>query len=59
MWGMEVINIPIIIGALGLIKKGMEKNIKSLPGTMNIEQCQKTVILKTAHILRKALAMYE
>ena len=58
MWGMEVINIPIIIGALGLMKKGIEKNIKSLPGTMNIEQCQKTVILKTAHIVRKALAKY-
>ena len=57
MWGMKVVNVPVIIGALGLVKKGMEKNIKNLPGTIRIEQCQKTVLLKTAHILRKALSL--
>ena len=57
MWDMKVKNIPIVIGAIGLIRKAMEKNIKNLPGTMNIEQCQKSVILRTTHILCRALAM--
>ena len=57
MWGMKVVNIPVIIGALGLVKKGMEKNIKNIPGAITIELCQKTVLLRTAHILRKALSM--
>jgi hypothetical protein len=31
MWQMKVTKIPVIVGALGLIKKGMEDNIKKIP----------------------------
>jgi hypothetical protein len=51
---MKVTNIPVIVGALGFIKKGMEDNIKKIPGKTKIEQIQKTAY---AHILRKALSM--
>ena len=31
MWGMKGTTIPVVIGALGLIKKGMEKYTKQIP----------------------------
>lgn len=57
MWDMKVINIPIVIGALGLIRKGMSKNVKNVLETLRIEICQKIVLLGTARILRKALSL--
>jgi hypothetical protein len=36
------------VDALGLIKKGMEDNIKKIPGKTKIEQIQKTVLFSTA-----------
>ena len=45
--------IPIVIGALGIIKKGLEKYVDKIAGTVCIEELQKTTLLGTAHILRK------
>ena len=49
MWGMKATTIPVVIGALGLIKKGLE-NIK-------ISELQKTALLGTSRILRKTLSI--
>ena len=49
--------IPIVIGALGTIRKGMEDNIRSVSENMTIQTVQKTCLLGTARILRKVLCI--
>ena len=41
MWGMKTTTIPGVIGALGLVKKGMDKNIQKIPGDTKIQELQK------------------
>ena len=57
-WGMKTTTAPVIIGALGLImiKKGTENYIGKIPGNIRTE-LQKTVLLRTAHILRRTLSI--
>ena len=43
-WEVKTEIIPVVVGALGVIKKGLEKFVR---------QIQKTTLLGTAHILRK------
>ena len=57
MWGMKTTTIPVVIGALGLIKKGMEKYVKQIPGNIRVQEIQKIALLGTAHILRRALSI--
>jgi hypothetical protein len=47
--------IPVIIGATGIITKGLKKNLESIPGKYSITSPQKTAILGTSHIIRKVL----
>ena len=56
MWGMRTTVVPIVIGALGLIKKGTEKFTNNVPGYISIPEIQKIALLGTAHILRKILS---
>ena len=57
MWGMKTTTIPVVIGALGLIKKGLEKYTKQIPGNIKISELQKTALLGTSRILRKTLSI--
>ena len=57
MWGMRTEVIPVVIGALGLIKKGMDKFIERIPGSVNLYEVQKIALLGTAHIIRKVLSI--
>ena len=57
MWGMKTTTIPVVIGALGLIKKGMEKYVKQIPGNIKVHEIQKIALLGTAHILRRTLSI--
>ena len=53
MWGMkEVIVIPVVVGALGAISTGFEKNIVAIWIEMRVEHAQKIALLGTARILR-------
>ena len=56
MWGMKTEIIPVVIGVLGLIKKGLEKHMEKIPGAININELQNITLLGTAHILRKVLS---
>ena len=56
MWGMKTETIPVVIGALGLIKKGLQKHMEKIPGAININEVQKITLLRTAHILGKGLS---
>ena len=57
MWGMKATTIPVVIGALGLIKKGLEKYTKQIPGNIKISELQKIALLGTSRILRKTLSI--
>ena len=56
-WGMKTTTVPVIIGAFGLVKKRTENYIGKIPGNIRITELQKTVLLGTAHILRKTLSI--
>ena len=47
MWKMETETIPVVIGALGVIKKGLEKYVDTIPGTTGISKPQKITLLGT------------
>jgi len=57
MWGLKKITVPVIIGALGVVKKGIEKHIDKIPGKINITELQKIALLGSSHILRKVLSI--
>lgn len=46
---MRLISIPVVLGALGLIRKGMEVNVEKFTGKTDISMMQKIVLLSTAH----------
>jgi len=55
MWNVNTKVIPVIIGAIGTISKSFRKYVSNIPGKHEVNELQKTVILGTAHILRKVL----
>jgi hypothetical protein len=55
MWNVKTMAIPVIIGATGTISKPFRKYVSTIPGKHEVKELQKTVILGTAHILRKVL----
>ena len=57
MWKIKTEVIPIVIGALGTTKKGMENNIRNISENMNKNSLQKTCLLGTARILHKVLSI--
>ncbi|XP_037772667.1 uncharacterized protein LOC119568279 [Penaeus monodon] len=57
MWGMKTTTVPVVIGALGIIKKGTEDLIKKVDGNITLQELQKTTLIGTARILRKVLTM--
>ena len=57
MWNCKTTVIPIIIGALGSIPKGLKKHLGKLEVDCNITTLQKSALLGTAHILRKTLSV--
>ena len=54
-WNMKVSIVPIVIGALGTITKGLLKGLEDLEIGGRVETIQTTALLKTARILRRAL----
>ena len=55
MWKMKTTTIPVIIGALGMIKKGTKDLVAKIPGKSTLDEIQKIVLNGTAHILRRFL----
>ena len=47
--------IPVVVGALGTIKKGMVGNIKRVSERANVTETRKFSLLGSAGILRKVL----
>ena len=57
MWKMGTEMIPVVIGALGVIKKQLKKYVDKIPGTVSIDELQKVTLLGAAHSLRKVLSI--
>ena len=43
MWKMKTKVLPVIVGALGIIKKGMQKYVNEIPGNLSLAEIQKLV----------------
>ena len=50
---MKVTIVPIVIGALGTITKGLLKGLASLEVGGRVETIQTTALLRTARIMRR------
>ena len=55
VWTMKCMIILVLIGATGIVTKGLKKNLKAMPGTDSIDSLQKTAIGGTSHIIREVL----
>ena len=55
MWNLKCTIVPVIIGATGIVKRILKKNLETIPGKHLIDSLQKTAILGTSHIIQKVL----
>jgi len=55
MWNLKCTIVPVIIGATGIVTRGLRKNLEAVPGKHSIDSLQKTAILGTSHIIREVL----
>ena len=59
LWNMKVTIVPIVIGALDTITKGLLKGPEDLEVGGRVETLQTTALLRTARILRRVLETWE
>ena len=57
MWHMKTVVIPVVVSALGTVKKGMVENIKKVSERATMTDIQKICMLGSARILRKVLSV--
>ena len=55
LWNMKVTIVPIVIGALGTVTKGLLKGLEDLEVSGQVETIKTTALLRTARILRRVL----
>ena len=55
LWNMRLTIVPIVIGALDTITKGLLKGLEDLEVGGWVETIQTTALLRTARILRRVL----
>ena len=55
LWNMQVTIIPIVIGAIATVTKGLLKGQEELLVGGRVETIQATALLRTARILRRVL----
>ena len=55
MWKLKIKTIPVVIGTLGMTKKGTQNFINQIAGKPSLQEMQKIVLTSTAHVLRKVL----
>ncbi|CAH3183362.1 unnamed protein product [Porites lobata] len=57
MWHMKTVVIPVVVSALGTVKKGMVENTKKVSERATMTEIQKICMLGSARILRKVLSV--
>ena len=55
---MKTVVIPVVVGALGTVKKGMVENIKKVSERATMTEIKKICMLGSARILRKVLSVW-
>jgi len=55
MWKARTKTVPVIIGALGTVKKGPGQNLQALTGHRSTTELQKVAQMSTAHSICKVL----
>ena len=55
LWQMKIMIVPIVMGALSTISKGLLKGLEDLEIGGRVETIQTTALLRTARILRRVL----
>ena len=55
LWNMKATFIPIAVGALGSVTKGLIKGLEELEISGGVETIQTTTLLRSARILRRVL----
>ena len=55
MWKVRTKVMPVVNGALGKIKKGLEQILQLLPGHPSATELQNITLMSTAHIICKVL----
>ena len=56
MWKKKEV-ISVVVVATGIVEKRLKADLKNIPGNHNIHNLQRSAILGTAHILRRALSI--
>ena len=56
---MRVTVLPIVIGKLGMVPKGLERRLEELEIGGQIKTIQITALLRSARILRRVLETWE
>ena len=46
MWDMKTLTIPVVVGALGLMKKELDRHNSKIPGEIHIREMQKLCFLE-------------
>ena len=57
MWKLKTNIIPVVIGALGIIKMESQNFIDQIHGKSSLQEIQKIVLTSTAQILQKVLSI--
>ena len=55
LWHMKTATIPVVIGALGMIRKGTEKHLEQIPGSPNLAEMQKIALYRHCSYPKKNL----
>ena len=55
LWNIKVMIVPIVVGAFGMVTKGLLKGLEDLEVGGQVETIQMTALLKMARILRRDL----
>jgi hypothetical protein len=50
MWNLKCKIMPVIIGATGIVRKVLRKNLGAIPGKHSVVSLQKTAILGTSYV---------
>ena len=50
MWKLKTKVIPVVTGALGMIKKSIQNFVEQIPGKASLQEMEKIVLTSTAHM---------
>jgi len=56
MWTVRAKIVPVIVEALGTIKKGLDQKIQSRPGHQLATELQEVTLMSAANSIRKVVA---